>query len=85
MNLKILQLFRTHGSPLHIDEMLQAIDVPRSSLYRQIKGLTQSGLIEMAGKGLYAPGWLADELSRVKENSFSPLIEAALPIMQELN
>lgn len=85
MNLKILQLFRTHGSPLHIDEMLQAMDVPRSSLYRQIKELTQSGLIEMAGKGLYAPGWLADELSRVKENSFSPLIESALPIMQELN
>lgn len=85
MNFKILQLFHSYGSPLHIDEILKETNVPRSSLYRQIKGLTQAGLLEPAGKGLYAPGWLADEISRVKEDSFDTLIETALPIMQELN
>jgi DNA-binding IclR family transcriptional regulator len=85
MNFKILQLFHTYGSPLHIDQILQEMEVPRSSLYRQIKALIHAGLLEAAGKGLYAPGWLAVEISRVKEDSFSSLIETALPIMQELN
>ncbi|MGK7379171.1 IclR family transcriptional regulator [Planococcus sp. 1R117A] len=85
MNLKVLQLFHSYGSPLHIEEILQEMDVPRSSLYRQIKALIRAGLLEPAGKGLYAPGWLADEISRVKEDSFDVLIETALPIMQELN
>lgn len=85
MNFQILQLFHSYGSPLHIDEILRETNIPRSSLYRQIKALIQAGLLEMAGKGLYAPGWLADEISRVKEDSFTSLIEAALPIMQELS
>lgn len=85
MNFKLLQLFHTYGSPLHIDTMLQATNIPRSSLYRQIKALVQTGLLETAGKGLYAPGWLADEISRVKEDSLNHLIEMAMPIMQELN
>lgn len=85
MNFKILQLFHSYGSPLHIDQILQEMNIPRSSLYRQIKGLIHAGLLETAGKGLYAPGWLADEISRVKEDSFGFLVETALPIMQELN
>lgn len=85
MSFQILQLFHTNSSPLHIDKILAETSIPRSSLYRQIKGLLQAGLLETVGKGLYAPGWLVDEISRVKENSFSSLIEAALPIMQELS
>lgn len=85
MNFKILQLFYAYGSPLHIDQILHEMKIPRSSLYRQIKALIHAGLLEAAGKGLYAPGWLAIEISRVKEESFSSLVETALPIMQELN
>ncbi|WP_298825485.1 IclR family transcriptional regulator [uncultured Planococcus sp.] len=85
MNFTILQLFHSYGSPLHIEKILQETNVPRSSLYRQIKALTQAGLLETAGKGLYAPGWLVDEISRVKENSFDFLVENALSIMQELS
>lgn len=85
MNFKLLQLFHSHGSPVHIDLMMRETNVPRSSLYRQVKGLTDAGLLEAVGKGLYAPGWLADEVSRVKEEAYAALIESALPIMQELN
>ncbi|MFB4167336.1 IclR family transcriptional regulator [Virgibacillus sp. JSM 102003] len=85
MNYKILQLFHTHGTPLHIDLILNETDVPRSSLYRHIKNLIEAGLIEAIGKGMYAPGWLADEISRVKRGSLDPLIKASLPIMQEIN
>lgn len=85
MNLKILSLFHLHGSPLHIDLILEETNIPRSSLYRQIKGLINAGLIEAVGKGIYAPGWLADEISRVKEDSVNKLIETALPLMQEIN
>ena len=85
MNYNILQLFHLHGSPLHIDVILTETKIPRSSLYRQLKALVNAGLLETAGKGLYAPGWLTDEISRVKDDSYKELIETSLPIMQEIN
>ena len=85
MNFKLLHLFHKYGSPLHIDLILEVSGVPRSTLYRQIKNLTESGLLTAVGKGTYAPGWLADEISRIKNDSFDELISMAMPIMQEIN
>lgn len=85
MNFKLLHIFHQYGSPLHIDHILSVSGVPRSTLYRQIKSLTKTGLLEAVGKGLYAPGWLADEISRIKNDSFDDLMEMALPIMHEIN
>ncbi len=85
MNFKLLHLFHKYGSPLHIDLIQSVSGVPRSTLYRQIKSLTEAGLLEAVGKGTYAPGWLTDEISRIKNHSFDNIVEIAKPIMQEIN
>src|SRR5699024_10250588 len=81
----ILYVFKDYGSPLHFDFILEKTDIPRSTLYRQIKTLINAGLIDYHGKGLYTPGWIVDDMSRVKEASEESLVDKSISIMEEIN
>lgn len=85
MNFNIFYIFKNYGSPLHFDFILEKTGNPRSTLYRQLKILMDAGLVDHYGKGLYTPGWLVDDLSRVKKDEEEKLIENSIPIMHEIN
>jgi DNA-binding IclR family transcriptional regulator len=82
--LLVLDLYteeRYHWTP---DEMIRALDLPRSTLYRYLKALTKAGLLAGLPTGSYAIGTKVLALDYVARVS-DPLIRRGRPLMIELS
>lgn len=81
--LELLLLFSKDKPYLSVIEMMNALLIPRSTIYRYIKTLEENGLIESKGNGYYKIGWRAIDLARHVVPT-EELVKVALPIMQSI-
>ncbi len=82
--LDILLLFQDGKERKSIDEISQALDLPKSTAYRLVRILQESGLLEKAGSAHYQLGVTFLKLSRVALNSNRDIRLMALPGMKRV-
>ncbi len=80
---QILDLFTDGRSSLKIEDIESAVGLTRSTAYRTIKALTETGFLDRVSENGYALGPRIFELYRQLELS-SPLLAAARPAMVAL-
>lgn len=82
--LDILLLFQDGKERKSIDEISQALGLPKSTAYRLVRILQKSGLLEKAGSAHYELGVTFLRLSRVALNSNRDIRLMALPGMKRI-
>jgi DNA-binding IclR family transcriptional regulator len=79
----VLRLFDEQATVWTVPAMAEALGIPQSTIYRTVRGLLASGMLEMASDGRYrlGPAFIAfDRLIRLTD----PLIEAGRDVLGEL-
>lgn len=82
--LDILLLFRDRRLPITIDDMSDQLDIPKSTVYRYVRILTDKGFLERTGKGQYRLGLRFLELSKETLDSNRDLRLTAFPSMKRI-
>ena len=82
--LDILLLFRGRNRHITIEEIVQELALPRSTVYRYVRALSDKGLLEKMGNGHYRPGLALLELGRGALNNNRNLRLIAFPGMQRI-
>jgi IclR family transcriptional regulator, acetate operon repressor len=82
--LEILLLYQDGKERRSIDEISQALGLPKSTTYRFMRILQESGFLEKAGSSHYQLGAALLKLSRVALNSNRDIRLMALPAMQRI-
>ncbi|MGX8014198.1 IclR family transcriptional regulator (plasmid) [Mesorhizobium sp. ORM8.1] len=82
--LNLLDLFETPGHLISIGEAVEALKVPRSSLYRLVATLESRHLLQRVDEGLYSLGpWFN---SRIQYDVLNPLLRLQTsPILQKIS
>ncbi|MDB5761030.1 MAG: HTH-type transcriptional regulator KipR [Herminiimonas sp.] len=81
--ISVLDLIESSSDGLTLEEMLEAMKLSRSTLYRYIKVLSDAGLIALLPNFGYTLGPRVAELD-LKMRTQDPLIVASMPVMTEL-
>ena len=82
--LDILLLYRDGRLHASIDDISARLDIPKSTVYRYVRILTERGLLEKAGPASYRPGLALLELGRRALASNRDIRLMALPSMQRI-
>ena len=82
--LDLLLLFRDGRSHVSVDDMSQLLDIPKSTVYRYVRILSDRGLLEKAGPASYRLGLTLLELGRHALASNRDIRLTALPSMKRL-
>ncbi len=82
--LDILLLFRDGRPHASVDDISQELDIPKSTVYRHVRLLSDKGLLEKAGSASYRLGLAVFELGRHALASNRDLRLTVLPSMQRL-
>lgn len=82
--LDILLLFRGKRQSVTIEQISETLDMPRSTLYRYVRVLSDAGFLEKTGKSHYRLGLTFIELSRQALNSNRDLRLTAFPSMKRI-
>jgi DNA-binding IclR family transcriptional regulator len=81
--LTVLDVIEASSTGVTFDQMLETMKLPRSTLYRYVKVLSEAGLIVSLPHFGYTLGPRVAELD-LKMRTQDPLITASLPVMNEL-
>ncbi len=81
--ISVLDLIEASSAGLTLEEMLEAMQLSRSTLYRYIRVLSEAGLIVSLPNFGYTLGPRVAELD-LKMRTQDPLIAASIPVMTEL-
>lgn len=82
--LDVLLLFRDQHSQLSVEEMSHLLDIPKSTVYRYVRVLSERGLLEKTGAADYCLGLTFIELGRNALASNREIRLIALPSMKRL-
>ncbi len=82
--LDIFTLYRGNTRKLNIDDMSDSLGIPKSTIYRYVRTLSERGFIEKVGNGYYTLGLAFVELSRNAFEVNLDLFQAVLPSMKRL-
>lgn len=82
--LDILLLFQAGNDPLSIEDISSKLDIPKSTVYRHVRVLTDKGFLERSDPAHYQLGLTFIVLSRLAHESTRDIRLAALPAMQEI-
>ncbi|MBN2470308.1 MAG: IclR family transcriptional regulator [Anaerolineae bacterium] len=82
--LDVLLLFRDGRTYASVDEISHALDIPRSTVYRYVRILSDKGLLERTGAAHYRLGLALLELGRYALASNRDIRLTALPSMKRL-
>lgn len=81
--LRIIDFIEEQDRPVSADQLLEALGFTRSTLYRHLKVLSESGLVSSISEATYSLGPRIVELDyKIRKND--PLLAHARPLMQKL-
>ncbi|WP_212743159.1 IclR family transcriptional regulator [Microbacterium sp. 2FI] len=81
--LNVLQMFTEERPELSAIDVAESLGVARSTAYRYLQTLVQSGFLAESGRGSFRLGLYVLELARIARKGFG-LTELCVPVMREL-